>query len=168
MAFYKKKFKYEMNSFIDDCTVVSPATGILISAAQIQDPMFCQEMLGQTIGIIPEEDTIVCPVNGVVEVVFPTGHAFGIRRNDGSAYLVHIGIDTASLNGKGFISYLKVGQKVKAGQKAVKIALNKIRKQGYDTTVMLIITEKANENDNVQYMKNSHVKKGQIINQEVF
>ena len=67
--------------------IVSPASGKMIPASEINDPVFGEEMIGQTIGIIPTEGTIVCPIDGIVEVAFPTGHAFGIKGNDGNGYV---------------------------------------------------------------------------------
>ena len=160
---FLKHIKKE-NIFVGDSTVVSPVEGIFVSANKINDPIFGEEVLGQTIGFVPIGKEIVCPVNGVVEMIFPTGHAFGIRGNDGNGYLVHIGINTVNLNGKGFNVYLKENQKVKAGQLAVKIDLDEIKRQGYDDTVILIVSEKGKEDFKVNYLDIDYVEKGQIIN----
>ncbi|WP_296878944.1 PTS glucose transporter subunit IIA [Thomasclavelia sp.] len=163
----KKKFlKYLKKEIlpVNDSTIVSPVKGKIVFANMINDSMFSEEILGQTIGFIPKDREIVCPVNGVVEMLFPTGHAFGIRGNDGNGYLVHIGINTVNLNGKGFNAYIKENQKVKAGQLAIKIDLDEIKGQGYDDTVILIVSEKKKEDFNVNYLDLDFVEKGQIIN----
>ena len=84
---------------------------------------------------------MVSPVNGTVEVAFETGHAFAVRMKDGTGILVHIGIDTVSLNGKGFKMLAKVGQKVKAGQPMVEVNWSTVNNAGLDASTMLIITE---------------------------
>lgn len=150
---------------VADTAVVSPCTGKLIPAAEISDPVFAEEMLGQTIAVIPTDGTVVCPVNGTVTTMFPTGHAFGVTANDGNAYLVHIGIDTVSMNGKGFNVLLKEGQKVVAGQNAVIVDLNEIAKAGLDATTMLIVAEKVSDDFKVDYITSGDVVMGQVINQ---
>lgn len=146
-----------------EAMLVSPATGKMIPASLISDPVFAQEMIGQTIGIIPTEGTIVCPIDGVVEVAFPTGHAFGIKGNDGNGYLVHIGIDTVSLAGKGFDARLQQGQKVKAGDVAVIMELDVVKGAGLDPTVMLIVSEPKDPGKKVQYIACKDVEKGEKI-----
>ena len=74
----------------------------MISLKEINDPMFAEEMMGQTIGFILSVGEVVVPATGRLEVLFPTGHAFALRMNDGTGLLVHIGIDTVNLKGKGF------------------------------------------------------------------
>lgn len=145
--------------------IVAPVSGELISAEAISDDVFAKELMGQTIGIAPSDGTIVVPVDGEVVALFPTGHAFGIQGRDGNGYLVHIGIDTVSMNGEGFELFIQQGQHVKAGQKAVTMDLELIKQKGLDPTVMLIVTETAEENFKVTYIANGSVEKGQKINQ---
>lgn len=146
--------------------IVAPVKGKMIPAAEISDPVFSQEVMGQTVGFIPlEEDFVVgCPVNGTVEAVFSTNHAFGIRDNAGNVYLTHIGIDTVSLNGEGFKPFIKVGDKVKAGQKAIKVDTKKLKSKGFDLTTMLIVSEKEAEDFVVNYIPYGNVEKNQKIN----
>ena len=161
MSFLQKLWK---KNEIKDGDIVSPVTGTIIATKDIADSVFAQEIMGQTIGIVPEEGIVVCPVNGKVEVLFPTGHAFGIKGNDGNSYLVHIGIETVNLRGKGFTTWIKQGQNVKAGQKAVDVDLQYVKSNGLDTTVMLIVTEKKDD-CNIQYVEKSNVIKAEKINQ---
>ncbi|MDO4466451.1 MAG: PTS glucose transporter subunit IIA [Bacillota bacterium] len=153
------RFKKKEKEF----TVVSPATGVMIPAKEIKDPVFAEEMMGQTIGIVPSQSTVVCPVEGTVEVAFPTGHAFGIKTKEGYEVLVHVGIDTVSMNGDGFTSFLQAGQSVKVGDKAVEIDLGKIAKAGFDPTVMLIVTTTP-DGKPISYIDFTSVEKGQKIN----
>lgn len=164
MGLFDKLFnKNEVPTF-EDTDIVSPVTGKMIPANEISDAVFAQEMMGQTIGIIPSEGTVVSPVNGKIVTMFPTGHAFGVMTNDGNGFLVHIGIDTVSMNGKGFKTFVKQGDKVKAGQKIVTVDLNEVTKAGYDTTVMLIVTDKSSNDYKVNYIDLKEVLKAEKIN----
>ena len=96
--------------------------------------------------------------------MYPTGHAFGIRRPDGLGVLVHVGINTVNLNGKGFKLYAKQGETVKAGQKLIKVSTEWIRDEGYDLSTMLIITEPLNKDERIQFIDKKHVTRGEIIN----
>lgn len=162
MKIFQKLSKHSHG--FQDSDIVSPVTGTKILTSSIADQVFAQEVMGQTIGIIPSDGHIVCPVNGEVEVMFPTGHAFGIKGFDGNSYLIHIGIETVQLQGKGFTSYLKQGQIVKAGQKAVDVDLTYVKENHLDTTVMLIVTQKQHENTVISFKEDSRYVKGEIIN----
>ena len=81
---------------------------------QVPDPAFSQKMMGDGFAIEPTEGVVQSPVDGIVEVVFPTGHAVGLRSDDGSEILIHLGIDTVELNGKGFEVSVKQGDRVKS------------------------------------------------------
>lgn len=141
---FKKK---EVLPVIPDENIVAVCDGEMIPAKDINDAMFSKEALGKTIGFLPASGEIVAPCNGVLEVMFPTGHAFAIRMKDGTGVLVHIGINTVDLDGKGFEVYAKQGSQVKAGQKIVDVDLDVVKDAGYDPTTMLIITEKVDGKD---------------------
>lgn len=142
---FKKK---ETLPNIPDDKMVAVCDGEMIPAKDIKDEMFSKEALGKTVGFIPSSGEIVAPCNGVLEVMFPTGHAFAIRMKDGTGVLVHVGINTVDLDGNGFDVHVKQGSQVKAGQKIVDVDLNAVKKAGYDPTTMLIITEGV---DNKEY-----------------
>ncbi|MDO4467390.1 MAG: PTS glucose transporter subunit IIA [Bacillota bacterium] len=165
MGFFDKFKKKEALPSFSDENIVAICSGKMIPPSEISDPLFQQEMMGQTIGFVPSKGTFVCPVNGTVTMTFPTGHAFGILGNDGNGYLVHIGIDTVSMNGKGFKTLIKQGQSVKAGQVAVEVDLKAIEKAGLSTTTMLIVTDKKEADFKVNYIPFGAVEKCQIINQ---
>lgn len=158
------KKKTETLQEYSDYDIVAPVNGKMIPANEISDPVFAEEVMGQTIGFIPSDGKVVCPVNGVVSVVLPTEHAFGITGNDGNEYLVHIGIDTVALDGKGFKAVIKNGESVKAGQLAVEVNLDVVKKANYEATTMLIVTEKKEESYLVKYIDFGEVLKGQKIN----
>lgn len=150
-------FKYK------DSDIVAIADGKMIPPEQIHDSVFASEMMGRTVGFQIEKGDIVSPVNGTVEVVFPTGHAFAVRMKDGTGVLVHIGINTVTLNGKGFKSMVNVGEDVKAGQICTKVDINVIEANGLDTTTMLIITEPAKNHTEQHFIPYGKVTKGQKI-----
>lgn len=162
MVLFNKLLKKEIPS-LNNGEIAAPVSGQLIYASDLADVTFREELLGQTIGIIPEDKTIVCPVNGTVVSAFPTGHAFGIQTEDGVSYLVHIGVDTVMLNGKPFKMHLKEGQQVFAGQKAVTVDWNMVEASGCDKTVMLIVAEKTSEDFRVDYIEPGKVISGQKI-----
>lgn len=141
MGFLNMFKKQEILPDIPDDKMVAVCNGKMIPAEDINDEMFSKEALGKTVGFIPSSGEIVAPCNGVLEVMFPTGHAFAIRMKDGTGVLVHIGINTVDLDGSGFDVYVKQGARVKAGQKIVDVDLGVLKKAGYDPTTMLIITE---------------------------
>ena len=86
----------------EDSDVVAVVSGKVIRNQDIPDPVFAQEMLGKTFAVKPSGVKAVAPANGTLEVLFPTGHAFAVRTADGTGLLVHVGIDTVNLKGKGF------------------------------------------------------------------
>lgn len=155
--FSKKDRKYS------DTSIVAIADANVVPVKEINDPVFAKENLGQTIAFDIKDNIIVSPCNGILEVMYPTGHAFAVRRNDGMGILVHVGINTVDLKGQGFKLYVKQGEKIKAGQKILKVDDKLIKKAGYDLTTMLIITEPVNK-EKVQFSCENKVKKGQIIN----
>ena len=106
----------------------------------VNDPVFAMKTMGDGVGIIPSEGRVYAPFDGKAAVVFPTGHALGLVDEDGLEVLIHIGIDTVQLNGKGFRAHIQQGDKVKKGDLLVEFDRELIEEEGYDTTVMYIIT----------------------------
>lgn len=153
------KFKKEEIEY-SDTDIVAIADATLVPVNEIQDSVFSKELLGQTIAFELNDNTIVSPCNGVLEMMYPTGHAFAVRRKDGMGILVHVGINTVNLKGQGFKLYAKQGEKVKAGQKLLQIKREKIKEAGYDLTTMLIISEPINKDDKVEF---SCINTGSII-----
>ncbi|OWW67439.1 PTS sucrose transporter subunit IIA [Enterococcus hirae 57-03-H11] len=94
-------------------TIVSPLAGEVIGLDSVNDPVFSSETMGKGIAIKPTGDTVYSPVDGTIQVTFETGHAYGLKSNDGAEILIHIGIDTVSMGGKGFIQKVTANQKVK-------------------------------------------------------
>lgn len=128
------------NGQTDDHSISAPVSGKVIPISEVNDPVFSQKAMGDGVGIIPDNGTVKAPADGVIETVFPTGHAVGIKTTGGYECLIHIGIDTVSLNGEGFETKVKQGDKVKKGQVLVEFDLDLIKQKGYDPTVMVCIT----------------------------
>ena len=164
MGLFDKLLKKEekLETFADSA-IITPVKGKLINVEEVKDPVFAQSMMGQSIAIEPAENYVVAPCNGTLEAVFPTGHAFGLRMEDGTGILVHIGIDTVSLNGEGFKVFKKQGDKVKAGEKVVSADFSLINKKGLEASTMLIITEPV-EGKTYSFIEPQDVEKYQIIN----
>ena len=130
--------------FPDD-VIVSVAEGRFIGPDEIKDEAFAGESMGQTVAVEPSDGLIASPANGVIEMIFPTAHAFGLRMNDGTGLLIHIGIDTVKLNGKGFTVLKKQGDTVKAGEPVVRVDLNALKNAGYSSQTIIVVTEPVEE-----------------------
>lgn len=131
------KFRAKKKENFEIC---SPVKGDVIDVTKTNDPLFKSEGLEKGVGIIAEENTLVSPVNGEIKTFFPTKHAIGITSNDGVDILIHVGIDTVELNGKYFNALKEQGDKVKKGDKLLEVDFDSIKNEGYDTTVLLVIT----------------------------
>lgn len=123
--------------------VLAPIAGRAIPLAEVADKAFASGSMGQGIGIVPADGRIVAPVAGTVVAAMPSGHAFGLRSDDGIEVLVHIGIDTVQLDGAHFEPAVTRGQRVAAGDPLGTVDLAGLREAGYDATTMLIITNSA-------------------------
>lgn len=118
----------------------SPADGTVIPVSQVNDEVFASGGMGDGVGIIASEGKIYVPFDAAVAAVFPTGHAVGLVAN-GMETLIHIGINTVELEGKGFKAHVKQGDTVKKGDLLVTFEKDMIEKAGYDSTVIFIITD---------------------------
>lgn len=120
---------------------VAPVTGNVIPVNQVKDEAFASEAMGKGVGIEPENGKVYAPFDGNVDAVFPTGHLVGLSNGNGAEVLIHIGVDTVKLEGKGFTTYVSQGDKVKKGDLLVEFDVELLKKEGYDTTVMFITTD---------------------------
>lgn len=120
---------------------VAPVTGNVIPVNQGKDEAFASEAMGKGVGIEPENGKVYAPFDGNVDAVFPTGHLVGLSDGNGAEVLIHIGVDTVKLEGKGFTTYVSQGDKVKKGDLLVEFDVELLKKEGYDTTVMFITTD---------------------------
>ena len=121
-------------------TVVNaPVAGHVISLDETGDPVFASRALGEGIGIQPADSEVVAPVTGVLQTVAETGHAFGIKTDDGVEVLVHVGIDTVKMNGEGFNVKVKANEHVNAGDTLVVVDFDKVKEAGYSTTTLMTV-----------------------------
>ncbi|HEY3410337.1 MAG TPA: glucose PTS transporter subunit IIA, partial [Propionicimonas sp.] len=119
--------------------VLAPVAGKVVTLADVADKVFASKALGEGVGIIPSDGHIVAPVAGVMVTVADTGHAFGIKTDDGVEVLVHVGIDTVRLDGKGFQVDVAKDQRVEAGDLLAKVDLDAVKAAGYDTTTVVTV-----------------------------
>lgn len=128
------------DSMSGDFELACPVRGRVIPLTEVADEMFATSAMGDGVGIVPFDGQVYAPCDGIVEVVFPTGHAIGISENGVDA-LIHIGINTVELEGKGFKAHVQQGDKIKKGDLLVSFDKDFIKQQGYDPTVIFIVTE---------------------------
>ena len=132
-------------------TVVSPSEGVIqtpivgdvVALSNVNDPVFSSGAMGQGIAVKPSEDVVYAPADAEVTIVFPTGHAYGLKTANGAEILIHVGIDTVTMNGEGFEQKVSQGDKVKAGDVLGTFDSNKIAAAGLDDTTMVIVTNTA-------------------------
>lgn len=124
-------------------TLVTPIVGDVVALADVNDPVFSSGAMGQGIAVKPSQGVVYAPADAEVSIAFPTGHAFGLKTTDGAEVLIHVGIDTVSMNGDGFEAKVTQGDKVKAGDVLGTFDSNKIAAAGLDDTTMVIVTNTA-------------------------
>lgn len=122
-----------------DVIVTSPLDGIIVPLSAVPDPAFSSGTLGVGVAIKPTSGNVYAPFDGTVAAVFPTGHAIGLRHENGAEMLIHLGIDTVKLDGKHFTSKLTTGQSIKQGDLLVEFDLAAIEAEGYDLVTPVII-----------------------------
>ena len=127
--------------------VRSPMDGTLVAIADVPDPVFASGAMGAGIGVEPTSGTVYSPVTGTIIVTMGTGHAYGIRTDEGVEVLVHVGIDTVNMKGEGFEPKVAQGDHVNAGDVLVEVDLAKIAEAGYSTTTVVIITNTATQKE---------------------
>ena len=151
-------------------TVVSPSEGVIqtpivgdvVALSNVNDPVFSSGAMGQGVAVKPSEDVVYAPADAEVTIVFPTGHAYGLRTANGAEILIHVGIDTVSMNGEGFNHKVAQGDKVKAGDVLGTFDSAKIAAAGLDNTTMVIVTNTA-DFASVNLVASGSVAKGDAI-----
>ena len=131
----------ETKSFTNELT--APVNGHLVALADVPDNVFSTGMMGNGVAIEPNDGNIVSPINGKIQAIFPTKHAIGIIGENNEEILIHMGLDTVSLQGKGFETLVEADQTVKAGDPISKMNLNVIKEAGLATVIPILVTNSA-------------------------
>lgn len=123
-----------------DPSIYAPLSGKVVKLSDIQDEAFSSGAMGEGIAIEPSEGKVYAPCDGEISAFFPTGHAVGITARTGAEILIHVGMDTVSLEGKGFSAKAKTGDKVKKGQLLLEFDMEYIKSQNLPLTTPVVIT----------------------------
>ncbi|MFT8457898.1 MAG: beta-glucoside-specific PTS transporter subunit IIABC [Liquorilactobacillus ghanensis] len=137
----------ENNSTVDDVKLEVPINGTVVPLTEVNDSTFSSGVLGEGIAIKPKDGTLFAPAKAEVIMTYETGHAIGLKTQDGSEILIHIGLDTVKLNGKYFNVKVKEHQMVEPGETLIEFDLDKIVAENFDPTVMMVITNKGVANN---------------------
>lgn len=141
--------------------ITAVADGISFPIGDVKDGVFSDKMMGDGIAFIPDNGTIAAPCSGIMTAVFETGHAYGITRADGSELLIHIGLDTVELAGKGFSPRVKQGQEVVRGQIICEVDLEYLKSAGMRTDTMLLFPEQTGRQ--MEFEEYGKVERGKTV-----
>ncbi|WP_226581638.1 PTS glucose transporter subunit IIA [Halobacillus litoralis] len=120
--------------------IVAPVNGKVVSLDEVDDPVFSQRMMGDGVAVEPTDGKVVSPVSGEIVQLFPTNHAVGIKTKSGVEVLVHIGLETVSMEGEGFEGHVKTGDKVQAGDELITFDMNLVKEKAKSTITPVVIT----------------------------
>lgn len=120
--------------------VKTPISGKYVAIENIPDPVFAQKMMGEGFGIEPTEGIVVSPIKGEIVNVFPTKHAIGIKADNGLEVLIHVGLETVTMNGEGFETKVAVGDKVEVGEALLNFDIALIQEKASSIISPVIIT----------------------------
>lgn len=137
-------------------TLFVPGEGQVFPIYEVKDPVFSEKMLGDGFGFLPMKGKILAPCNGEIIHVFPTLHAIALKSDKGAEILMHLGIDTVDLKGKGFTCHVEADEKVKTGQLLIEMDLDYIKTQGKSIICPIIVTNM----DDVKKVKPYYYNKG--------
>ena len=133
MGFFSKLFKKPVDSFY------APMAGKAVAITEVPDPTFAEGMLGNGIAIIPTEGKVFAPCDATVDTMFTTGHAVSLNTESGAEILIHVGLETVSLEGKPFKVHVSNGQKVKKGQLLMEVDLAAVKAAGLNTITPMLV-----------------------------
>lgn len=143
-------------------TLYAIANGEAIVASEIEDPTFADGLLGPCFGIRPQDGKVYAPADGVITLTVPTKHAIGITTSNGAEILMHLGLDTVKMEGQCFDDAIQVGEHVKKGDLLTTMDLDMVKKAGYSTTMIAIVTN-GQSYDDIHQMKTGQVQVGDAI-----
>lgn len=153
----------EPTVLVKTAQLLSPLAGQVKPLSQATDPVFSSGVMGQGVVIEPSQGELVSPVNGTVTVLFPTKHAVGIVSEEGVELLMHIGMDTVSLDGKGFEAHVAQGDKVVVGQQLISFDMDVIKEAGLVTETPVIITNQDDFQADVEGDLPRDIKRGDVL-----
>ena len=157
-----KKAELVDQEVVKGTKLVSPLDGTVMPLAEVKDEVFSSGAMGQGVAVEPTNGLLRVPADGKMVMTFATGHAVGMKSNDGAEILIHIGMDTVNLQGKGFETLVQKGQEVKAGDPLVKFDIDAIKEAGYTVTTPIVITN-SKEYGQVRQVAFGEVKTGDKI-----
>ena len=143
-------------------TLVSPENGKIMPLSEVKDDVFSSGAMGKGVAIEPTDGVLHAPADGKIIMTFETGHAIGMKTKTGAEILMHIGMDTVNLQGKGFDTLVKKDQEVKDGEPLVKFDIDLIKKAGYPVTTPMVVTN-SKDFDAIKQIAQGDVKVGQAI-----
>lgn len=157
-----KKAELVDQEVVKGTKLVSPLDGTVMPLAEVKDEVFSSGAMGQGVAVEPTNGLLRAPADGKMVMTFATGHAVGMKSNDGAEILIHIGMDTVNLQGKGFETLVQKGQEVKSGDPLVKFDIDAIKEAGYTVTTPIVITN-SKEYGQVRQVAFGEVKTGDKI-----
>lgn len=146
----KEEIKEVKSTKLEKEIVVSPIKGEVLNLSDIEDAAFSSGVLGQGVAIMPSDGKVVAPVNGVVTTLFPSLHAIGILSDEGVEVLIHIGLNTVQLEGRGFEACINQGDRITKGQMILKFDIDVIKEAGYSVVTPIVVTNSSQFLDVVQ------------------
>lgn len=152
----------DQGNVINTIILNSPLTGKAEDLSKAPDEAFASKMMGDGAVVTPIDGTVVAPADGFISFVFPSKHALGLTTNDGLELLIHIGIDTVKLDGKGFETFVKDGDEVKKGDKLLSFDINFVKENAPSLTSPCICTS-LNDKQKVRLLKNGYIKAGEAF-----
>ena len=165
MSFFKKIFNDKKEQEVKKEQIVPLTNGELVNISQVPDEVFSSKMMGDGFAMKTEDGMIVSPVEGTIVTVFPTKHAIAISSVDGRDVLIHLGVDTVNLKGEGFETFVEENQKVKVGDKLVKMDVEFIEKNAKSSMPIVVFTNLA-EDESVKIVE-GNVKVGELNKIEI-
>ena len=145
-----------------DEILAASVSGKILPLTKVKDPVFSTEMMGRGIAVKPDDGVVHAPADGILTVVHESKHAYGLKTEKGAEVLIHIGIDTVNLKGAGFTTQRQYGELVKKGDILGTFDRKLLKEEGYDDTIMEIVTN-SSAYANVKILEKNTVKSGEDI-----
>ncbi|MFP3885172.1 PTS glucose transporter subunit IIA [Priestia filamentosa] len=142
--------------------ITAPLTGRIFSLENVPDPVFSQKMMGEGFAIEPTNGEVVAPIDGEIIQLFHTKHAIGLKTENGTEIIIHVGLETVAMEGDGFTAHVKEGSKVKKGDKLLTVDLEKVREKAKSTVTPVVVTNSA-DSEKISLIATDSVIKGETV-----